>query len=124
MISPAITAIAILIYTAIAFGSGFLISDWRSGAKIASLEGDKTVLSTANDDCAADVANAKTAMDLLERSTNELERQAAKAVKEAAPKVAERTRIIKEIKAQPKVAPDQQCEAIIKEQIEYVQTRK
>lgn len=122
--TPVLTAIVILIFTVLGFGGGFLISDWRSSAEIAKVNGNNTVLSQANNKCAEDIGNVRIAMTTLEAATNELERQAAKAVQEAAPKVAERTRTIIKIKELPQVAPGQQCEAITKEQIDYVKARR
>ena len=124
MFSPAIFGAIMLAVAVVSFGAGFAVENWRQGAQIEKVRGQNTLLSNVNDKCAEDVANARTAMLILEAATNELERQAAKAVKEAEPKVAERKRVIATIKASPHVAPDMQCEAIIKEQVEYVQTRK
>lgn len=123
-IAPALLAIVITVFTAIGFGGGYLISDWQNGTKIAKVEGENTVLSAANDKCAEDVANTQAAMNTIKAATNELERQAAKAIQEATPKVEERKRIIKAIKAKPSVALDMQCEAIKQEQIDYVQARR
>lgn len=122
--SPIISAIVILVYTALAFCGGYVVSHWRSSAVIERVNGNNTVLSNANDKCAEDVANTQLAIKALKEATAQREHQADEAMKEAAPKVAERKRVITTIKALPKVALNQQCEAIIREQIEYVQSRR
>lgn len=122
--SPAIIAIILAVFVALAFGGGFAVSSWRDGAEIQRLNSSNAVLSAANDKCATDIQNVRAAMTALTDATTTLEKQAAKEMQKAEPKVAERTRVITKIKAMPKVAVDMQCEAIKNEQIEYVQARK
>lgn len=122
--APGIIAAILGAVALVSFGGGFLVSDWRSGGEIENLKGTNTVLQTVNGKCAADVQNAAIAMAAMKHAAQELERQAANSMREAEPHVERRTATITKIKALPSVAPDQQCEAIKREQIEYVQKRR
>lgn len=124
MISPAIAAIAIAVLTAVAFGGGFLVSDWRSNAQIERLKGKNTILSSSNDRCVLDVANVRAAVIAMEGIAREREKQAEEAMKQAEPIVERHTAKIIRIRSLPSVKPDMQCEAIKAEQIAYVQSRR
>lgn len=124
MISPAITAIIIAVLTALAFGGGFAVSDWRDGRTVEKLQSDNAVLRAANDKCSADVQQVKKAVQAMESVAAERERQAAEQMQDTIPLVKQHQARITKIKALPAVKPEMQCEAIIQEQIEYVKTRR
>lgn len=124
MISPGITAIIIAVLTALAFGSGFAVSDWRDGRKVEQLQSDKAILRAANDKCETDVQRVKQAVQAMESVAAEREKQAAEQMQDAVPLVKQHQARITKIKALPPVKLDMQCEAIIQEQIEYVKTRR
>lgn len=121
--SPAILAIAIAILAGVAFGGGWMISDWRSGAQMAKLSSQNAVLTAANGKCATDVADVRGAMDAMTKASRELESKAAESMRQATSQVEQRTRTITKIKTLPQVALDMQCEAMKMEQLEYVQDR-
>jgi len=124
MFSPAILGAILGAVALVAFGAGFALESWRTGAQIEKLKGENTLLTSFNDNCAADVQNVKTAMAALMQATDEIEIQAAEMMKKAEPQVKKRTATITRIKALPSVPVDMQCEAIKEEQKEYVQARK
>jgi|SRR5687768_371732 len=121
---PAIAAIVIGVTAIAGFGGGFMVSDWRSGERIAKLEGTNSVLTSVNRQCETNVRNVHAAMAALTQAAEDLERQALAAMRQAEPEVKKRTATITKIKALPTVSPDGQCEAIKREQIEYVQMRR
>jgi len=53
--NPAIIAIALSIFVALAFGGGFAVSSWRSASEIQRLNSSNAVLSAANNRCASDM---------------------------------------------------------------------
>lgn len=52
--SPAIIAIVLAIFVALAFSGGFVVSHWRDSLEIRQLNSSNAVLSAVNDKCAAD----------------------------------------------------------------------
>lgn len=122
--SPAILAVALGVAMAFAFGGGFALSDWRSSGTIEKLKGDKALLAAANGRCASTVENAAKAMKELQNAVAERERQARQSMQQAQPQVEQHQAVITRIKALPKVPLDQQCEAIRREQVAYVQGRR
>ena len=124
MISPTILAVVIAIFAGLSFTGGFVVSDWRSAARIQKLSSEITVLTAANGKCATDIKNAETAMTVITEAAKERERQATKSMEQAQPQVEQRMAVIRRIKVLPTVAPDQQCEAIKQEQIVYVNGRR
>lgn len=122
--SPGLIAAVLGTVALVSFGSGFALESWRTGAEIEKLKGTNAVLHTVNGKCEQDIQNAAGAMAAMKHAAQELERQAEKAVREAGPQVEKRTATITKIKSLPSVAQDQQCEAIKREQVEYVQKRR
>jgi hypothetical protein len=123
MISPTILAVVIAIFTGLAFTGGFAVSDWRSASRIQQLNSENAILSAANDKCIVDIQSVKKAMDELTASSVRREKDAARAIRRAEADAARHTNHAKKIRTLPHVKPEYQCEAIVKEQIEYVQKR-
>jgi SpoVK/Ycf46/Vps4 family AAA+-type ATPase len=124
MISPAIAAIALGVALLVAFAGGFAVSDLRSGAEIERLKSDSKLLTAANNKCSADIQSVRNSMEAMASVSVERERQAQEGMREVEPIVEKiKAKIIK-IRSLPAVAPDKQCEAIITEQIAYVQARR
>lgn len=123
MISPAITAIVIAVLAAIAFGGGFALSDWRTASRMERLNSSNAMLSAANDKCATDIQAVRTAMEALTATAATREKDAAKAIRAAAPAAAKHTENAKKIRSLPPVAAGKQCEVISAEQIRFVESR-
>jgi hypothetical protein len=124
LISPAIAAIAIAVLMALAFGGGFAVSDWRNGAEIARLESDNAVKSAANAQCATDIATAQTAVQVVLDAAEEREKEARAAMDEARGLVAKFSARVITIKAAPIREGEPMCDAIVREQAEYVAMRR
>src|SRR5687768_4802556 len=121
--SPAITAAIIAIFAALAFSGGFAVNDWRSAAEIERLNSSNAVLSVANDKCAVDVQSVRKAMDALTATSARREKNAAMAMRSATAVAAKHTKRAKKMRTLSPVAPAHQCEAVTREQIEYVEGR-
>ena len=124
MISPAITAIIIAVLAAVAFTGGFAVSNWRSTAEIQRLNSDNAMLSASNNKCASDVQSVRAAMVALTTASMTREKNAAAAMQQAGAVAAKHVSRAKDIRSRPSVAPQYQCEAIMREQAAYIQTRR
>jgi ribosomal protein S8E len=124
MISPAILAVVIAIFTGLAFTGGFVVSDWRSGARIAKLNSDNSVLTAANDRCAADVRSVRADVAALTQAAAEKVKQAEAEVVKAQPKADKHTSRAIVIKSAPIRQDETLCQAVEREQIEYVTGRR
>lgn len=121
--SPAITAIVIAIFAALAFAGGFVVSDWRSESHMQRLRSQNAVLSAANEKCVLDIGSVRAAMGAMTETAAAREKNAARAMVQAATAAAKHTSRAKKTRALPMVAPEHQYEVITREQIEYVQSR-
>lgn len=97
---------------------------WRDGGKIARLESDNSVLTAANDRCAADIQAAKKAVDAMTEVARERERSAAEAMQRAQPEAQAHTARVIKINRLPPAKPDEQFAVIVREQLEYVRERR
>lgn len=133
MINPTVNAIVIAVFSALSFGGGFAVADWRKESQVAQLNSEKTelqnrtnLLLTANRDCATDIESVKKGVAIIRTLAEEREKAASDAIKAADLKVAQHTQRIRTIRTLPPVspAPEAQCAAIVQEQVDYVQARK
>jgi hypothetical protein len=124
MISPAITAIIIAVLAALAFVGGFAVSDWRSAAEIRRLNSDNALLSASNNKCAEDIQSVRTAMDALIATSATREKNAAAAMRNAGAAAAKHVRRAEDIRSLAPVASQHHCEAIAREQADYIRTRR
>lgn len=122
--SPAIIAIVLSIFVALAFGGGFAVSNWRSASEIQRLNSSNSVLSAANDKCATDIQSVRGAMDTLAAASAMRDKNAAVAMRRAESVAAKHTNRAKKIISLPPVALEYQCEVLAHEQIEYVKSRR
>src|SRR5687768_5388900 len=123
MISPAIAAIAIAVMAALAFGGGFAVADWRSGAKVAVLTSNNAVLTAVNDKCATDIVAVREAIAAMKKAAAEREKAAAVSMVVATRSADKHTAKARRIRTYPPVSMDMQCEAVKREQVEYVRDR-
>ncbi len=123
MISPTILAIVIAVFAGLAFTGGFMVSNWRSASHIQQLSSKNAMLSAANDKCAVDIQSVHKAMDELAANSAKREKDATRAMRRAEADAARHTNRAKKTKTLPPVKPEHQYEALMKEQIEYVQKR-
>jgi hypothetical protein len=121
--SPAITAVLIGIVAAFSFGGGFALGDWRMASRLERLSSDNALLSAANDRCATDIEKARVAMDALRTATATREKKAARAMHAASKVAARHTTAARKIQSLPPAEPEQRCEKMTAEQMEYVRDR-
>ena len=122
--SPAIIAIVLAIFVALAFSGGFAVSNWRCASEIQRLSSSNAVLSAANDKCATDIQSVRGAMDALAAASAMRDKNAAVAMRHAESVAAKHTNRAKKIISLPPVALEYQCEVLVHEQIEYVKSRR
>jgi outer membrane murein-binding lipoprotein Lpp len=124
MISPTILAVVIAIFTALSFTGGFVVSNWRSGARIEKLSSENSVLTAANDHCAADVQSVRADIDALTQAAAERVKEAKAEAVKAQPKADKHTSRAIVIKSAPIRTDETLCQAVEREQIEYVTGRR
>ncbi|MEO8991834.1 MAG: hypothetical protein ABI284_01455, partial [Nitrosospira sp.] len=108
--SPAIIAIVLAIFVALAFSGGFAVSNWRSASEIERLNSSNAVLSAANDKCAVDIQSVRGAMAALAAVSAVRDKNAAMAMRRAESTAAKHSDRAKKITALPPVALEHQCE--------------
>jgi hypothetical protein len=124
MLSTEVLAAIISGVAVVAFGGGFMISDWRSDGEIEKLRADSQLLQSANRHCLADLKTVNTAVNNMIDAAAQRERNAQEAMREVQPQLERRKATITRIRSLPPVPVDRQCEAIQTEQIAYVQERR
>ncbi len=124
MLSTELLAAIISGVAVLAFGGGFMVSDWRSDGEIEKLRADSTLLKSANSRCATDLKTVNSAVNAMIDAAAQRERQAAEAMEQVRPQVEQRRATITRIRNLPAVPEPGQCEAIKAEQIAYVQARR
>jgi hypothetical protein len=106
------------------FGGGFAVADWRSGAEIARLQSDNAIKSAANQKCETDIESVRNGIKQVTDAVGKREEAARNAMSQAEVLAAKHSRRAAETKAAPVIPVEGQCEAIVKEQIEYVEKRR
>src|SRR3990167_5615244 len=120
----------VLVVFAAGFGAGWTLNGWRLGADVADLEVERAnltarvgVLEPANDKCAADVAEIKSAYAHLARQDKARAAKSAQAVSEAKGKADAAQARFDAIMNAPRPTAGKECEAIVKEEADYVRSR-
>ncbi|SHL42324.1 hypothetical protein SAMN05216428_102357 [Nitrosospira sp. Nsp11] len=110
--------------------SGGVIMHWKSGAEVALAVSDKekvesrnSILEAANGNCATDIEGVRQGVKVITDAVSEREKAASAAMRDAQALVAKHKAAAVAIKALPVVPQAEQCEAIEREQIEYVAAR-
>jgi hypothetical protein len=126
-----VTLIAIILASLLAgFGGGWVVKDWKDGADIALIKSEKqtltdrnAILENANGQCQTDIAGVRQGVKVITDAAAEREKAASDAMKNAQALAGKHVAQIAAIKALPIVPEAAQCDAIIREQREYVQNR-
>ncbi|SDA27264.1 hypothetical protein SAMN05216315_13253 [Nitrosospira sp. Nsp18] len=119
--TPAITAIVITIFATLSFGGGFVVSDWRSSKEMQRLSSENAVLRAANDKCATDVVTVRAGVKEVTDALDAKKQAADAAMKDAQYSAGKHSTLAEEVNSLP-VRPDEtQCQAVEREQREYVQ---
>lgn len=108
----------------VGFGGGWAVKGWKDGAEVARVESRDAVLTTANEQCGIDVEDVqKGVQQIAKHYEDKLQAANAEAIK-ATPEAKKHTDRAATIIAAPVPAEKNQCEVIIEEQEEYVQSRR
>lgn len=118
---------AILIIIAVSLlvgvGSGWSVKNWKDGAHVATLESRDSVLTASNDKCEIDIDDVRKGVESISVAVGQREEAAAEAMRKAQALAVKHSQTAITIKAAPIVPEETQCDAIVREQIEYVQSR-
>lgn len=121
-------AIAAAVIAAVAGASGFAagwkLNGWRLGAKIERLAGEASALSSANERCAVNVAEVRTAVAGIVKAAEERAVEARKGIAKAEAAAVKHINRAAGIIARPPVPPEKQCDTVRDEQVEYVRARR
>jgi hypothetical protein len=115
--------IIIAVSLLVGFGSGWGVKGWKDGAHIAKIESRDSVLTAANDRCDIDIDDVRKGVESISVAVGHREKAAAEAMSKAQVLAAKHSQTAITIKAAPVVPEETQCDAIVREQIEYVQSR-
>lgn len=121
-----ILLIIIIIVSSLLVGSGigWTIKDWQTGAKMAVLESRDAVVTAANAQCKTDVIAVQSGVKEITDALAKKKQDADAAMKDAEFWAGKHSRLAQEVNALP-VKPDESvCDAVTREQIEYVEKRK
>ncbi|ODT75476.1 MAG: hypothetical protein ABS69_10700 [Nitrosomonadales bacterium SCN 54-20] len=116
-------ALAALI-AVISFGSGWKVHSWKSGAKMAELESRDAVVTEANKQCKKDVKAAQAGIKQVTDALAEKEHEAQAAMLSAKEEAKKRSEMARKIKNAPIQEGETQCQAVEREQLEYVEARR
>lgn len=117
------TAIAVGVGVALAFGGGFAVSDWRAAGEIQRLNSANAVISAANDRCATEVQAVRASMNALSAASDRREKDAARAMENASTEARKHVAEAQHTRTLPPVAAGQEFEVLAREQVEYVKRR-
>ena len=118
--------IIIIIVSSLLVGSGigWTVKDWQTGAKMAVLESRDAVVTAANAQCKTDVVTVKAGVKEVTDALAQKKLDADAAMKDAQFWAGKHSRLAQEVNSLP-VRPDESvCDAVTREQIEYVERRK
>lgn len=116
--------IAFLAVFAVGNISGGVIVSWKNGAKIAKLESRDAVVTAANEQCKNDVVAVKSGVKDVTDALAKKKKDAEDSMKDAKYWAAQHDRLAREVNSAP-IRPDEtQCQAVEREQREYVESRK
>ena len=121
-----ILLIIIIIVSSLLVGSGigWTVKDWQTGAKMAVLESRDAVVTAANAQCKTDVVTVKAGVKEVTDALAQKKLDADAAMKDAQFWAGKHSRLAQEVNSLP-VRPDESvCDAVTREQIEYVERRK
>ena len=124
IITTAIATGAIAAVAVVAFAGGFVVSDWRSSGEIERLNSANTLLKASNTQCATDIASVRTSVTNLIGESEAREKAAAIEMDNAQVESVKHSHTAVVIKAAPIRPGEPMCEAIEREQIEYVNWRR
>src|SRR5687768_9773139 len=103
--------------------AGGVVMHWKDGAKIERIAAQNSSLSAANDKCATDIVAVREAIAAMKKAAAEREKAAAVSMVVATRTADKHVAKARQIRTYPPVAIDMQCDAVKREQVEYVRDR-
>lgn len=101
-----------------------MANDWRNGEEIARLESRSSFAESANQQCETDIADVRKGVAEMIDAATERAKKAEAAMLDAQAKAAKHSAAAITIKAAPIREGESECDAMIREQREYVQNRR
>lgn len=101
-----------------------MIKDWKDGSEIATLQSRVSVASAANQQCETDIVDVRKGVAEMIDAATERAKKAEAAMLDAQAKAMKHSQTAITIKAAPIRPNESECEAIVREQMEYVQKRR
>jgi hypothetical protein len=108
----------------VGFGGGWMVNDWRNGEEIARLESRSSFAESANQQCETDIAGVRKGVAEMIDAATERAKKAEAAMLDAQTKATKHVAAAKVIREAPVRQGESECEAMIREQGEYVGTRR
>jgi hypothetical protein len=108
----------------VGFGGGWMVNDWRNGEEIARLESRSAVAEANNQQCETDIADVRKGVAEMINAATDRAKKAETAMLYAQSKATKHSSTAITIKAAPIRQGESECEAVIREQKEYVQNRR
>jgi hypothetical protein len=114
----------ILASCAIGFGGGWMVNDWRNGEEIARLESRSSFAESANQQCETDIADVRKGLAEMINAATDRAKKAETAMLSAQGQAAKHAATAKAIRDAPMRRDESTCDAVFREQMEYVQKRR
>jgi hypothetical protein len=115
-------ALAALIAVA-SFGGGWMVNGWRLSGEIERMESRQALTDSANRQCAADIKLVRASTRRITDALAAKEAEAKAAMSKAETEARKRAEMARRIQDAPIHEGETQCQAVEREQIEYVQSR-
>jgi len=107
----------------VGFGGGWAVHGWKTDAKITKMEERVRIADAENKQCEIDVKSARAGVKQITDALATKERDAQAAMTLAQVSAKKHSDLAAEIRNGPNRAGESRCDAIIREQKEYVQNR-
>ena len=101
-----------------------MVKDWKDGEEIARLESRSAAAESFNQQCETDIADVRKGVAEMIDAATERAKKAEAAMLDAQAKAMKHSQTAITIKTAPIRQGESECEAVIREQKEYVQNRR
>lgn len=101
-----------------------MVNDWRNGEEIARLESRSSIAEANNQQCETDIADVRKGVAEMIDAATERVKKAEAAMLDAQTKAAKHVTAAKAIREAPVRHDESTCDAVFREQVEYVQKRR
>lgn len=101
-----------------------MVNDWRNGEEIARLESRSAVAEANNQQCETDIADVRKGVAEMIDAATERAKKAEAAMLSAQDQATKHASAAKVIREAPVRQDESTCDAVFREQVEYVQKRR